>query len=134
MRTLIKALWMLGILLTINLIIQSESKAQTKKNPVKVNNIEVAAPMGTIELLGVSLDIHDLTGQSDLLDQHRLEDAASGLVPRNPIITLIKDESLGPRAYRFAETLEEARKEDDGIQVLKIEFEIIRKNKRTRFN
>lgn len=134
MKTIIKALWMLGILLTIILIFQSESKAQTKKNPVKVNNIEVSAPMGTIEMLGVSLDIHDLTGQSDLLDQHRLEDAASGLVPRNPIMTLIKDESLGARAYRFAETLEEARKEDDGLQILKIEYQVIRKNKRTRFN
>lgn len=134
MRTLIKALWLLGILLTINIMIQNDANAQAKKNPVKVSNIEVSAPMGTIEILGVSLDIHDLTGQSDLLDQHRLEDAAKGLIPRNPVMTLIKDENLGPRAYRFAETLEEAKKEDDGIQVLKIEYEVIRKNKRTRFN
>jgi hypothetical protein len=108
--------------------------AQQKKNPVKVTNIEVAAPMGTIEMSGVSLDIHDLTGQADMLDQHRLEDAADGNIKRNPMITLIKDESLGPRAYRFAETLAEAAKEEDGINVLKIEYEIIRRNKRTRYN
>ena len=48
--------------------------------------------------------------------------------------TLIKDDTLGPRAYRFAETLEEAMKEEDGINVLKIEYEIIRRNKRTRYN
>lgn len=125
---------MKNLLLIFAMCISVTTIAQQKKNPVKVNNIEVAAPMGTVEMMGVSLDIHDLTGQSDLLDQHRLEDAAEGNVPRNPIITLIKDDTLGPRAYRFAETLEEAMKEEDGINVLKIEYEIIRRNKRTRYN
>lgn len=125
---------MKNLLLIFAMFISVTTIAQQKKNPVKVNNIEVAAPMGTVEMMGVSLDIHDLTGQSDLLDQHRLEDAAEGNIPRNPIITLIKDDTLGPRAYRFAETLEEAKREEDGINVLKIEYEIIRRNKRTRYN
>jgi len=125
---------MKNLLLILAVFLSVTAIAQQKKNPVKVNNIEVAAPMGTVEMMGVSLDIHDLTGQSDLLDQHRLEDAAEGNIPRNPSITLIKDDTLGPRAYRFAETLEEAKREEDGINVLKIEYEIIRRNKRTRYN
>lgn len=133
-RKIILFLATLFAIWTVSLIYSSEADAQTKKNPVKVTNIEVAAPMGTVEMFGVSLDIHDLTGQADMLEQHRLEDAAQGNVPRNPVITLIKDETLGPRAYRFAETLEEAQKAEDGLSVLKIEYEIIRKNKRTRYN
>jgi len=125
---------MKNLLLILAVFLSVTAIAQQKKNPVKVNNIEVAAPMGTVEMMGVSLDIHDLTGQSDLLDQHRLEDGAEGNIPRNPIITLIKDDTLGPRAYSFAETLEEAKREEDGINVLKIEYEIIRRNKRTRYN
>jgi hypothetical protein len=110
------------------------SFGQIKKSSNKVTKIEVSAPMSTIEMYGVSLDIHDFTGQTNMLEQHRLEDAAKGLKARNPVITLIKDEKLGPRAYRVAETLEEGMLEADGIKVIKVDYETLRENKRTRFN
>jgi len=108
--------------------------AQRSKNPSKVTGIEVAAPVKSIEINGLALDIYDLTGQIDLLENFRLVDQAEGNLARDPELTLIKAPDLGERAYRLAETLEETIKEADGINVLKRKFSELLDNKRTKYN
>jgi hypothetical protein len=119
-------------LLMLGFIFNTE--AQTKKNVSKRTKILVSAPTKAIEVNGVILDIYDLKGQLDNLVVLRLSDEAKGLMPRNPKMTFIKDENLGEGAYRLAETLEEASKEEDGINVLKFQFSILEHNMRTKYN
>lgn len=109
-------------------------EAQSKKNPSKVTAIEVAAPVKSIEISGIVLDVYDLSGQLDLLENFRLVDASEGNTPRDPELTLIKAPELGERAYRLAETLEEAAREDDGLNVLKRKYTALLDNKRTKYN
>lgn len=131
---LVKIAAMLFIAWTLSLMINTESKAQSKRNPNKVTQIDVNSKMGSIEINGVSLDLHDLTGQWDLMEYHRMMDELEGNDPRNPKITFLKDETLGPRSYRWAETLEEAAREEDGSTVLKFDYNMVRDNIRKRFN
>lgn len=107
--------------------------AQTKKNQTKVTQITTSAPAKAIELNGVILDIYDLKGQLDNLVVLRLSDEAKGLNARDPEITLIKDESLGEGSFRLAETLEEASREADNLNVLKMKFSTLEHNMRTKF-
>ena len=122
------------IILTCLLAIVSFAQAQTKKNVSKRTEIATSAPTKAIEINGVILDIYDLKGQLDNLIVLRLSDEAKGLTPRDPEMTLIKDDSLGDGAYRLAETLEEASRQADGIAVLKLKFSTLEHNMRTKFN
>jgi hypothetical protein len=110
------------------------AEAQTKKNPSKVTQITTAAPAKAIEVNGVILDVYDLKGQLDNLLVLRLSDESKGLNPRDPMMTFIKDETLGIGAYRLAETLEEAAREADGINTLKFNLSFLEHNMRTKYN
>jgi hypothetical protein len=110
------------------------AEAQTKKNSSKVTQITTAAPAKAIEVNGVILDVYDLKGQLDNLLVLRLSDESKGLNPRDPMMTFIKDETLGIGAYRLAETLEEAAREADGINTLKFNLSFLEHNMRTKYN
>lgn len=123
----------IAFLMVLAFIYSEEAKSQTKKNASKVTQITTAAPAKAIEVNGVIIDVYDLKGQLDNLVVLRLSDEAKGLIPRDPIMTLIKDESLGIGAFRLAETLDEAIKEQDGITVLKMPYSVLEHNMRTKF-
>lgn len=108
--------------------------AQSKRSLSKRTEISVSAPTKAIEVNGVILDVYDLKGQLDNLVVLRLSDEAKGIDPRDPEMTLIKDEDLGEGAYRLAETLEEAAREADGISTLKFKFSFLEHNMRTKYN
>lgn len=134
MNQIIKIFAFLFLAWTLSIIITTESEAQTKKNVSKRTEISTSAPTKAIEVNGVILDIYDLKGQLDNLVVLRLSDEAKGNIARDPEITLIKDESLGEGSYRLAETLEEASKESDGVNVLKMKFSTLEHNMRTKYN
>lgn len=133
MRKLIYLLSFAFLIWTLSMM-GNDANAQTKKNVSKRTEIATSAPTKAIEINGVILDIYDLKGQLDNLIVLRLSDEAKGLNPRDPEMTLIKDESLGEGAYRLAETLEEASRQADGIAVLKMKFSTLEHNMRTKFN
>jgi hypothetical protein len=130
-RKLILFAFTLGIIWTISII---DADAQTKKNASKVTQISTSAAAKAIEVNGVIIDVYDLKGQLDNLIVLRLSDEAKGMTARDPIMTLIKDESLGLGAFRLAETLEEASKESDSVTVLKMAFSALEHNMRSKYN
>ena len=64
----------------------------------------------------------------------RLSDESKGLNPIDPMMTFIKDETLGIGAYRLAETLEEAAREADGINTIKFNLSFLEHNMSTKYN
>lgn len=108
--------------------------AQIRKKSLRATQITTAAPAKAIEVSGVILDVYDLKGQLDNLLVLRLSDESKGLTPRDPIMTFIKDDTLGIGSYRLAETLEEAAREVDGINTLKFNLSFLEHNMRTKYN
>ena len=139
MRTLIKTLWMLGILLTINLIIQSESKAQSKKS-IETTDVKTTSPVFYFIYEGesgdgaVELQIHDRKHQFVSMGYDRLSDQAKGNDPKNPLIKLIQMPEIDPLAFRQAETLEEAKKSVDGVTVIAVRLNALREAARIIYN
>lgn len=122
------------LLAALLFVVTLSANAQSKKNPAKVTAIEVAAPVKAVEVGGLVLDVYDLTGQLDLIENFQLQDLAEGNNARDPELTLIKAPELGERAYRLAETLEEVAREPDGLNVLRYKLSALKDNKRTRYN
>lgn len=133
MKTKKTILTILTVLFTFTLVSNIEAQMLKKKDS-KVTSIKTAAPTKAIEVNGVILNIFDLKGQLDNLAVLRLEDEAKGIEPRDPVITLIKDEEMGESAFRLAETLEEAALEADSVTVLKFKFSVLGLNMRTKYN
>lgn len=131
MRTVIKALWMLGILLTLNIIIQSESKAQSKKN-IEQSEVKTTSPVFSFIYVGeegdgaVELQIHDRKYQFVGMGYDRISDQAKGNDPKNPLIKLINMPEVDALAFRQAESLEEAKRAVDGVTVITVRFNSLR--------
>lgn len=130
MKTIIKILAVIWLGITISIILNTESKAQSKKD-VQIN-VQTNSPVFFFIYEGengdgaVELQIHDRKRQFVSMGYDRLNDQARGLDPKNPLIKLINIPEISPLAFRQAESLEEAKLEVDGIKVLAVRLNDLR--------
>jgi hypothetical protein len=128
MRTIIKLLAIALLAYTISLIIQSEANAQGKKE----NTVTVSSPVFYYIYEGadgdgaIELQIHDRQHQFVSMSFDRLSDQAKGNDPKNPLIKLIQMPEVNPRAFRQAESLEEAKLAVDGTTVIAVRLNSLR--------
>ncbi len=131
MKTIIKAFAILWLGITISIILQSESKAQSKKDIQ--SEVATNSPVFFFIYEGengdgaVELQIHDRKRQFVSMGYDRLSDQARGLDPKNPLIKLIQIPEISPLAFRQAETLEEAKMSVDGLTVIAVRLNDLRK-------
>lgn len=125
MRKIILFLATLFVLWTLTII---ESSAQSKK----LETVKTASPIFYFIYEGengdgaVELQIHDRLHQFVSMGYDRLSDQAKGNDPKNPLIKLIQIPEIHQLAFRQVESLEEAKKEVDGITVISVRLNALR--------
>jgi len=122
------------LFIAVLILIGFEVQAQSKKNPSKVTEISVAAPTMFVEVKGVILEFYDLAGQQDGIILAQMQDQLEGKDSRDPEITFIHLPEVSERAYKFAESLQEANQEADGYKVIKMKWSECMTNRRTKYN
>lgn len=135
MKSLIKLFAMTWLIITLMIIVNTESKAQSRKDPT-VSSLNTASPVfyyvyeakddsgkiaGTVEI-----QIHDRLHQFVSFGFDRINDQARQLDPKNPLIKLIQMPEIHSLAYRQAESIEEALLPVDGITVLEVKYNDLR--------
>lgn len=142
MRTIIKAFGLFWLGVTLAIMLSSSAEAQTKKQN-KTESIQTNTPTMMIvheviedgEVLGsLVIDIYDLKLQLDGIHEARQTDMIKGFAPRNPKLKLIRDEELGSKAYRIAESIDEIRQEEDGVNVIGILYLTLLDNVKKQYN
>jgi len=133
MKKIILSLAFLVLVYTLGLMFNT-AEAQSKKNPSRVTEISVSAPTMFVEYKGVILEFYDREGQQDGIQIARIEDERKGLDPRDPEMTFIHLPEMSERAYKFAESLQEAAQEADGYKVIKMKWTELMQNRRTKYN
>lgn len=128
MRKLILFLATLFAIWTISIINATESNAQSKK----LETVKTASPIFYFIYEGengdgaVELQIHDRLHQFVSMGYDRLSDQARGNDPKNPLIKLIQMPEVHQLAFRQVESLEEAKKEIDGITCIAVRLNALR--------
>ena len=128
---LVKIAAMLFIAWTLSLMINTEANAQGKKDPT-VTQVQTASPVFYFIYEGetgdgaLELAIHDRKHQFVSMGYDRLSDQAKGNDPKNPLIKLIQMPEIDPRAFRQAESLEEAKMPVDGLTVIAVRLNALR--------
>lgn len=128
MRRFMLLLLTFGILWTLTLIHATESKAQSKK----LETVKTASPIFYFIYEGetgdgaVELQIHDRLHQFVSMGYDRLSDQARGNDPKNPLIKLIQMPEIHQLAFRQVESLEEAKKEVDGVTCIAVRLNALR--------
>jgi hypothetical protein len=127
MKQLIMLLWVTCIMFTL-LIIYNDAQAQGKK----LETVKTASPIFYFIYEGdtgdgaVELQIHDRLHQFVSMGYDRLSDQAKGTDPKNPLIKLIQMPEIHLLAFRQVESLEEAKKDVDGVTVISVKLNALR--------
>lgn len=131
MKNLIKIFAIIWLGITLSIILQSESRAQGKKDPT-VTEIQTASPVfyyvyevkdDNGEITGtVELQIHDRLHQFVSFGFDRVNDQARQLDPKNPLIKLIQMPEVHLLAFRQAESIDEALLPVDNKTVLEVRY------------
>jgi hypothetical protein len=127
MKQLIMLLWVTCIMFTL-LIIYNDAQAQSKK----LETVKTASPIFYFIYEGdsgdgaVELQIHDRLHQFVSMGYDRLSDQAKGTDPKNPLIKLIQMPEIHLLAFRQVESLEEAKKDVDGVTVISVKLNALR--------
>jgi len=110
------------------LIIYNDAQAQSKK----LETVKTASPIFYFIYEGdsgdgaVELQIHDRLHQFVSMGYDRLSDQAKGTDPKNPLIKLIQMPEIHLLAFRQVESLEEAKKDVDGVTVISVKLNALR--------
>lgn len=81
----------------------------------------------------IELQIHDRDHQFVSMNYDRLSDQAKGNDPKNPLIKLIQIPEISLRAFRQAESLEEAKKAVDGLTVITVRLNSLKEAARIMY-
>lgn len=128
MNRLMKIFAFLFLAWTISIMINTESNAQSKK----LETVKTASPIFYFIYEGetgdgaVELQIHDRLHQFVSMGYDRLSDQAKGNDPKNPLIKLIQMPEIHQLAFRQVESLEEAKKEVDGVTCISVRLNSLR--------
>lgn len=128
MKKIILFLTTLFVIWTISIIHATESNAQSKK----LETVRTASPVFYFIYEGetgdgaVELQIHDRLHQFVSMGYDRLSDQAKGNDPKNPLIKLIQMPEVHQLAFRQVESLEEAKKEVDGVTCIAVRLNALR--------
>lgn len=103
-----------------------------QKKAIEQTELKTASPIFSYIYEGdngdgaVELQIHDRKFQFVGMAYDRMADQAKGSDPKNPYIKLILMPEVDPLAFRQVESLEEAKKEVDGVTVIIIRLNSLR--------
>lgn len=132
MRTIIKFLAVAFLAYTISLIINTESKAQGKKDDPTVTQINTGSPMFELIIGGDSQEstamrilITDRVRQYVAMENARLRAMSKESDPQNYWVRLIHAPEIGPLVFKQAETMDENILPIDGIKVISVRFKEI---------
>lgn len=122
-----KILFILGLLVACVINVQAQSKKSIDQSEVKTTS-----PVFSFIYVGeegdgaVELQIHDRKYQFVGMNYDRLSDQAKGNDPKNPLIKLINMPEVDGLAFRQAESLEEAKRAVDGVNVIAVRLNSLR--------
>lgn len=141
MRTIMKIFAIAFLALTINIIIQSESKAQSKKD--FETELNTSSPTFSIiwqakddqgnDIGMMELHIMDRQNQLVGVKMQRLSDQVKGNDPIRPKIKIINVPEINDRTFKIAETMDELYQPVDNKKVFLIEYTILLEAMRIKY-
>lgn len=141
MRILMKIFAIAFLALTINIIIQSESKAQSKKD--FETELNTSSPTFSIiwqakddqgnDIGMMELHIMDRQNQLVGVKMQRLSDQVKGNDPIRPKVKIINVPEINDRTFKIAETMDELYQPVDNKKVFLIEYTILLEAMRIKY-
>lgn len=141
MRTIMKIFAIAFLAITINIIIQSESKAQSKKD--FETELNTSSPTFSIiwqakddqgnDIGMMELHIMDRQNQLVGVKMQRLSDQVKGNDPIRPKIKIINVPEINDRTFKIAETMDELYQPVDNKKVFLIEYTILLEAMRIKY-